>query len=239
MATSGIYTFTVTRDEIIKAALRSLGAFGKGASLDTEDQTNGQEALNLILKNWSDKGLPIWAVQRVTIPMLSGVGSYTIGPSGTAPLLYKPKRLLSAYLRNNTANTDTDIRIISRQEYDVLGNKSSESTVNQIYYDDQLPLGTIFTYGVPSDSSTTLYVSVQRPIQDVTSSIDNFDLPQDWFRPLKWALVEELALEYGANEQKVAYIMQKAGFLREEVFNWTEEEPSVFFTVDPQTYLNT
>src|SRR4030067_3116551 len=122
MATSGIYTFTVTRDEIIKAALRSLGAFGKGASLDTEDQTNGQEALNLILKNWSDKGLPIWAVQRVTIPMLSGVGSYTIGPSGVANLLYKPKRLLSAYLRNNTANTDTDIRIISRQEYDVLGN---------------------------------------------------------------------------------------------------------------------
>ena len=235
MASSGLYTYTVSRDEIIKAALRILGAFGKGASLDVEDQTNGSQALNLILKNWSDKGLPIWAVQRVSKLMTVGVGSYTIGIGGSISLGYKPKRLLTAYLRNSS-NIDTEIRIISRQEYDVLGNKTTPSVVNQIYYDDQLPLGTIYTYGVPSDSSTTLFISVQRPIQDVTAFNENFDLPQDWFLPLKWCLAEELALEYGTDEKKTLYVTEKARFLREEVFNWTEEEPSIFFTMDSQFY---
>lgn len=240
MTTSGTYSFTVTRDDIINASLRAIGVLAKGNVADATDLTNAGQALNLILKQWADKGAPLWAIQWVNLTLTAGQTSYTVGPSGDFNLLYRPTRVISAYLRDNTIPTapqDTTLEIISRQEYETLGDKLSQSITNQIYYDAQLPLGVVYTYNVPVDSTHILYMSVQRPIQDVTNGTDNFDLPQEWFLPLKWALAEELGSEYGISEKLQSYVATKASALRENAFNWSVEESSVYFTVDPQSYL--
>ena len=56
MTTSGTTTFTVTRDDIIKAALRSLGVIATNESPSSEDYTNCAFALNLILKTLAADG---------------------------------------------------------------------------------------------------------------------------------------------------------------------------------------
>jgi len=87
MATSGTYSFTVTRDEIIDAALRLLTVIGSGQTAETEDYANCSEALNIMLKSWVKKGFPLWVYERIAVPMLSGLGVYPIGP--TAGYIYR------------------------------------------------------------------------------------------------------------------------------------------------------
>lgn len=236
MATSGVYSFTVTRDDIINAALRSLSVLDQASTANSTDLANCGQALNLIMKQWADEGLPLWTVQWISIPLIGGTSSYSLGPTGTVVLPYRPTRVLSAYIRNNLVGTDTTLQIISRQEYETLGLKTSQSIVNQIYYDAQLPNGIVYCYNVPVDNNYTMYLSIQRPIQDITVGTQNFEVPQEWFLCLKWALAEELALEYGVDASTLQYVNQKAAHYKQIAFDWQQEETSVFFSVDPQSY---
>lgn len=86
MAVSGTSVFTVNRDDIIKASLRTLGVIGVGETPITEDYTNCSEALNIMLKAWAKKGFPLWVYQTYTIPMLVGLQVYPLGP--TAGYIY-------------------------------------------------------------------------------------------------------------------------------------------------------
>jgi hypothetical protein len=236
MPTSGSYSFTVTRDDIINSALRTLNVLDSASVASGNDLTYCSQALNLLMKQWADAGMPLWCVQWIQIPMVANKASYTMGPGGDVNLAYRPTRIISSFLRQNSTNNDTTIQIVSRQEYEQLGIKSSASVVNQIYYDAQLPIGTMYCYSVPSDATYTLWVSVQRPIMDVVNGTDNFDVPQEFFMLLKWALVEELSLEYAAPPMVVQIAAQKAEHYKTTAFNWQQEETSVFFSIDPQTY---
>lgn len=86
MSTSGTNTFSVDRDDIIKASLRILGVLGVGEEPIQEDYTNCSQALNIMIKSWAKKGFPLWVYQTVQIPMLEGLEVYPIGP--TAAYVY-------------------------------------------------------------------------------------------------------------------------------------------------------
>ena len=74
-------TFTVTRDDIISAALRVMGVIGVGEVPITEDFTNCSQALNIMIKSWAKKSIPLWVVERVTIPLITNVAAYPLGPT--------------------------------------------------------------------------------------------------------------------------------------------------------------
>src|SRR3972149_3608816 len=86
MTTSGTSTFSVTRDEIIKSSLRTLGVIGVGETPITEDYTNCSEALNIMIKSWAKKGFPLFVYDTVTIDMLDGLRVYPLG--STAGYIY-------------------------------------------------------------------------------------------------------------------------------------------------------
>lgn len=236
MPTSGTYSFTVSRDDIINAALRTLSVLDQASTANATDLANCGQALNLLIKQWADNGAPLWAVQWIQIPLTTGTASYTIGPSGVVVLNYRPTRVISAFLRNNLTNLDNTVELVSRSAYEMLGDKASPGIVNQVYYDAQLANGTVYCYNVPVDSNYTLWLSVQRPIQDITAGTQNFEVPQEWFMALKWCLAEEIALEYGADQQTIERIIPKAKAYKDKAFDWQQEEVSVTFSVDPQSY---
>lgn len=235
MSTSNSYSFTVTRDDIINAALRTLSVLDQASTANATDLANCGQALNLLMKQWADNGAPLWAVQWIQVPMVTGTSSYTIGPTGTTVLSYRPTRVISAFLRNNLTALDKTVEVVSRSAYELLGNKASLGIVNQVYYDSQLANGVLYCYNVPGDSNYTLWLSVQRPIQDITAGTQNFEVPQEWFLSLKWSLAEEVALEYGVDQQTLQYVTQKAAHFKQKAFDWQQEETSVYFSVDPQS----
>ena len=108
MATSGTTTFTVTRDQIIEAALRSLAVLEEGATPGPNALENASFSLNLILKKWQSEGIKIWTIKEYILPLVPNQTSYTIGPSATYNLnAAKPLRLIQAYLRDLSNDTSS------------------------------------------------------------------------------------------------------------------------------------
>ena len=150
MSTSGTYSFTVTRDDIIGAALRTLGAFGVADTIPPNDLSNCAQALNLLLKSLMvQKGLPLWCVQTIQTPMVPGQATYIMGPLNAAVNPLRPLRILDAWLRSPAGN-DVSLTIESRYDYDTLGLKNSPGNPNQMYYDPQRDNGYITLYNVPN-----------------------------------------------------------------------------------------
>lgn len=229
-------TMLVNRDDIIKASLRLLEVIGIGETPTTEDFTNSAQALNIMVKAWQIDGYKLWAIKEINVPTVAANASYQIGDTATgtgAVVTNRPLRIQDAYIRNASGN-DTTLKIISRQEYDLLGSKTSSGVPNQIFYDPQLTNGVLYMYPVPTDALSTIHLVVQKPLADFNLAVDNPDFPQEWYQALKWGLAAELAPEYGATERKITRIEQKAMLYKEQLNNWTQEEASVYFMPDPQ-----
>lgn len=228
MATSGTYAFTVTRDDIIAAALRTLGAFGVNDTIPPNDITNCAQALNILVKSLVKKGLPLWCVQTVNQPCVIAQMDYVMGPANVSSPL-RPLRILNAFLRDPTGN-DVQLQVVSRYDYNNLGLKSSPGIPNQLMYDPQATQGVVTLYNVPNLAGYTLYTTIQRQIQDFNLSTDNPDMPQEAFQALKWALADELALEYGSPQMNYQQVQAKAVGYMNELMDFEQEQASVYFT---------
>lgn len=227
MATSGIYTFTMTRDELISSALRSLGAFGAADTIPAVDITNCGQALNIICKTWIMKGLPLWCVEELRVPMIVGQKTYDL--KTLTPGNYKPGRILDAEMEDPTGNTVT-VTITSRYDYNTLGDKNQPGIPNQLFYDPQRDNGNMIVYNVPNLPNYTMITTLQRPLQDINLATQNADIPQEAIQALKWNLMDELALEYATPQVNLAQVQARAKMALDELMGWEQEWASVYFT---------
>ena len=231
MASSGTYAFTVTRDDIIGAALRTLGAYGAADTIPAADLTNCAQALNILMKAMVMRGMPLWTVNVVSFPVIVGQAVYNLGlvaPTPGTNTSLRPLKLLDAWI-NDVNGNDVSLTIESRYDYDKLGFKTQGGIPNQLFYDPQIQTGQVTLYNVPLDTSKTVFLVIQRQIQDVNIGTDNLDFPQEFFQVLKWALADELALEYASPEVNLTVVMKKAAAYMEEAFGFEQEAVSVFF----------
>jgi hypothetical protein len=228
MASSGTYGFTVSRDDLIAAALRLTGAFGDQDVIPPSDIQNCAQALNILAKELALDGLPLWCVQDISFPTVIGQAAYNLSTIAGMTL---PQRILDAYIRDQTGN-DVTLTIVSRYDYDTLGQKAQQSVPNQCWYDPQIGAGILTLYDVPADNTHMIHVVIQRQIQDFNLATDTPDFPQEAYRLLKWCLADEISLEYQATKDVRLEINQKATGYRDKFFASPlgEEQASVFFT---------
>ena len=232
MTTSGTFSFSVTRDDIITDALATCGVLDAGETLTSADRTRAAFTLNLILKALPIETWLLWCYNDITVPMVAGTASYTLGPSGTV-VGVRPNRIAKAWLRDAN-NNDIPMTQLSRNDYEMLTPKDTPGIPVNYYYDPQLTNGVLYIWPVINDATYTMYVSNQRTIEDIAStsaaSTQNFDLPQEWFLPLSWMLADQLSMKYSLNLQKVQMIRQEAEMWRDKMSNYTREEPGIYFT---------
>ena len=88
MTTSGTYSFTVTRDDVIITSMQFLGKLGEG-ELPTATETSDQaRVLNMLTKQWMGKsdfapGLKVFTRRRGYLFLSATSGQYLVGPSAT------------------------------------------------------------------------------------------------------------------------------------------------------------
>jgi hypothetical protein len=238
MTTSGSYNFSVSRNDIITAALQDLQVIGEGDSPSSYDLQRCTFALNLILKKWAVKTLPLWAVQTINFNFINNVAVYTMGPGGNVPLGFRPLRITEGWTRDING-TDSPLYGMARVDYDLLGNKGSTAgtPVNYMFMPTisnsvSTATSTISFYPTPSDSTRKCYLNVHRPLQDVLAGTDEFDFPQEWFHAIKWNLCAEVAMSYRISENIIMYIRAMAKESLEECIAFNQEEASVTFSPD-------
>ena len=224
--------YSLSRDQVINGALRVLGVVGVGDQPTATDYTNCSEALNLYIKQLQTKGLPLWKLQEVLVPMVIGQRIYEIGPSGPDVISDKPLRVVMAFIRNDSTQNDTTLMVISRQEYMQQGYKPSQGIPNQVYYDPQVNSGLLYVYDTPSTTGYTIHLQCQLPISDTLTPTNTPEFPSEWFNLLKFGLADQLALEYGVPAQVRVELAQRAAKLEEMMTDWSQEEASTNFMPD-------
>jgi hypothetical protein len=227
MATSGTYTFAMTRDEVIASALRALGAFGVDDPIPPNDLTNCAQALNIICQTWIMKGLPLWCVEDLRVPMVVGQATYDLNT--LTPGNYRPGRILDAEIEDPTGNQVT-VQVTSRYDYNTLGDKTQPGIPNQLFYDPQRDNGLMTVYNVPNLPGYVMVLTVQRPLQDVNLAVQNVDIPREALQAMKWNLMDELASEYGTPQLNLQMVAGKAKQFLDELMGWEQETASVYFT---------
>jgi hypothetical protein len=226
MATSGTYSFGMSANDLVTSALRQTGRFASYDTIPVADTANVMQALNIIIKGMVKNQRPLWCIQRVAIPLVTGTATYNLS---TITGQVRPLRILFAYIRDS-AGSDTTVAIEARDDYNTLGQKTATGVPNQVYYDPQLSASTLTVYNVPADLTHTLYVDVQRQIQDMNLATDNPDFPQEAYHMLKWCLADEIALEYLTPADMRAEISMKARSSFEAFFAEEREDVSTYFT---------
>lgn len=82
MAVSGSKNYSVTRTDLVYAALRKTGEFDSGETPASDDMADAVLALNLMVKEWSSRGIDIPWREEITVFLQPDTQSYLIGPTG-------------------------------------------------------------------------------------------------------------------------------------------------------------
>lgn len=142
--------------------------------------------------------------------------------------LIRPLRISDAFIRQVGTN-DVPVQIIPRENYNRFGQKTlSNSVPSQLYYDNQTNTGNVYLYPGFLQVNQVLYIEIQKPIDDFTTSTDDFDLPQEWGNVLKYKLALMLAPEYEVSSEKFKQIGALSNASWDLVNSYDQEADSVF-----------
>ena len=230
MTTSNSTNFSVTRDELISGALRLAGAVSLGETPTTDQVIEAAQALNMLVKALQVDGMPLWAIKEYTMTMTASTASYAIGV-GLTVNTPKPLKVIQAYLRDITTNVDVPLRIVTRDEYNRLGNKTTSGVPSQIYYEPQRDQGLLYVYPTPGTTEVTnkrIVLVYQRPFEDFDSSTDTPDFPQEWYEAIKYGLAIRLAGEYGLPLEDRRQLLQEYILIKTDALGFGTEEGSLF-----------
>ncbi len=238
MPTSGSTDFSVTRDDIIKRALRLIGALAQGETPTSDQTTEAALALNGLVKAWQVDGMPLWAVKTYAITLTDSVGTYRIGVGQTVNTP-KPLKVLQAFNHDTNSDVDIPMRILTHKEYNMLGNKTSEGNPIHCWYDPQNSYGDLHLFPVPDTiaaTNNTINIVYQRPFEDFDSSTDTPDFPQEWYDALAYGLACRLAPEYGLPSTARKQLWQEMTLIKQDALNFGLEEGSLYFQTDKRTW---
>jgi len=148
--------------------------------------------------------------------------------------MQRPLRIVDAYRLDQIGNTRAPINLITYQQYRSLGNHTSASIPNQIYYDPQLVDGILSVYPRFSDGQYVLEVRFHRPFEDFDSASDTPDFPQEYYLAIMTNLAALLAPKNGLPLQERTTLLKEADYYWQQALSYGTEEGS--FNIQPASH---
>jgi hypothetical protein len=233
MATSGITINQMTRDGIINAALRKMGALSEGQVANATQLGTGAEALNNIVSEFQELGMPLWARRSLAIPMVVGQSSYTIGV-GQATNVPFPLRVYKATI--DGTNDGNQIIMLQKPLYDFVEYPTSSTGVPVVFnYTPQINKGILQVWPTPDASIPTglaVTLQYQTPFEIFNTSTDTPDFPQEWNNAVIYQLASILAPEYVLPLPTMQMLEKQAMSHLDNALSNGVEEGSIFFQID-------
>ena len=180
MATSGTRTFNLDVGELIEEAYERCGLEVRTGY----DARTARRSMNLMFAEWANRGLNLWTVNQATITVTQGTASYAVSEDHAD--------ILEMVLRRT--GTDYEVERISRSEYFLLPNKTTQGRPSQFYYDRKIA-PVINLWQVPENSTDQIVYYYVRRIEDAGTLANTTDMPWRFYPCLAAGLAYYIAMK--------------------------------------------
>ena len=237
MATSGTYAFNPSLGELVLYAYNLCDV--RATALVQEHMESARMATNMLLSNWSNRGVNLWAVDLVATNLVQGQATY--------PVDQNTVMVLDAYCETTTGSAPIDriILPVSRTEYASYPNKTQQGFPTVFWYDRLISAirstgsagPSITLWPVPDGSSAqTLKYYRVRQIQDSNlADGQTVEIPQLWLDAFAYGLATRLAMIW--NPQKVMMLKPLADEAYEIAATQNVENTPTYISPQIQGYF--
>lgn len=177
---------------IITKAMQKLGVLTKSEAPDSDEASDGLDALNDLLASWSNESMIVYERTTESFSLVAGTASYSIG-SGQTFNTTLPVNIIEAHVRQGTI--DYPITRITDEVYQGISDKNTRTIPYWLNYSNGFPSATIRLYPTPAEAYS-LYLTSDKPLTTLTLAT-TISLPPGWKRALIYNLAVDLAPEYG------------------------------------------
>lgn len=183
-----------TAYDLIKGAMRLIGAIAPGETPTAEEANDGLNALNDLLENWSTENLSVYGSSNQTFNTVGGQAVYTIGPAGNWNT-NRPIDIDDAYCTVN--GVDFQVGKWGQEEYNSVGLKTYQQVpVERFMYVNENPLGLVTLFPVPSQA-IPITLTMNRILTSVPTLATSIVYPPGYMLAIKHALAILLAPDFG------------------------------------------
>jgi hypothetical protein len=208
MAVSGTYNFNLDIDEVIQEATEMIG----GEDTLGHTPASARRSINLMLKDWQNRGILLWSTSTTTVTVVASTTSYDL--SGTTI------NALEVVLRRS--NTDIKLTRITPEEFLIIPAPTQTGRPTQYSIRRGRDNSVMSVWPIPENSTDELIIEIVSELQDVDkSAIQNADTPKRFLPALTCGLSYYLSMKRpGVADTKIT--MLKANY--EEVLARAMEE---------------
>lgn len=150
------------------------------------DSKTARRSLNLMLADWSNRGLNMWTVAQTSVSLVAGTSAYNIGADTVD--------IMEVLLRRD--GVDYELTRISRTEYATIPTKTTQGRPSQFWF-DRTTIPTINLWSVPDNSSDSLIYYYVRRIEAASAYgyTGDLDMPFRFLPAMVAGLAYYLALK--------------------------------------------
>jgi hypothetical protein len=186
MAVSGTKTFELDVADYIEEAFERCGIEIRTGY----DQRTARRSLNLLLAEWSNRGLNQWTIERVTIPINATTASYVL-PSTLIDFLTVVVRMPTGV--GTASQVDLTVDRISRDYYLNIPNKLSQGRPVQYVVDRQIT-PVLYLWPTP-DQNYNLIVDRLVRMDDAGAGANTLQVPFRFYPCLAAGLAYYIAMK--------------------------------------------
>lgn len=214
---------------IINDAMHDAGYLGEGDLPNSEQLATNFRRLNDIINLWQTQGLKLFLLQEVTIPLVAGVSTYTLGPVGTV-VMPKPSRVLDAYVLN-PSGIRRPLIPIAWKDWNLLPQVTgNDGIINSYMVNKQALFTEVRFWNTPDalEALNTVVMLTQVHAPNAINLQQNMDFPQEWRIALRWGLADDIAT--GQPQAIMDRCAERAHMYRTLLEDWDVEDASTTFT---------
>ena len=198
MAVSGTYNFNLDIDEVIQEAMEMIG----GESTLGHEPASARRSINLMLRDWQNRGILLWTTSVSSITVIASTGDYSLAGS----------TLDALEVVLNRDDTDIQLNRLSSEEYLLIPNKTQTGRPMQYSIRRGRDNPVMSVWPLPENSTDVLKVEIFSELQDVNrSATQNADIPKRFLPCLTMGLSYYMSMKR-ANVDPTRIQMLKANY---------------------------
>lgn len=211
MTTSGVTAWSLTANDIIRAAMQELAIIDPGTDPDADEFVDCLTRLNAMLKSWQMKGVSLSREQSITLTTTAATPEIELETGSQLGV-----RAISSARLVVSATNERRLWPLDRTTYLNLPNKTAAGQPTSYYLDRQRDSAILYLWPV-SATVATIKLDYDRIIETVTANVETLDIRQEFQEAVYANLAVRIAGIFG--QQPGQELVARAMYLEQQMLD--------------------